>query len=128
MSQHVQRGASYVRSASRVGPWQRVVLVSYADSQQLVPGRMELYFIQAVAEAIVSVQCGRVPVRQFTQTQGLRASHQGAEFADRTFGPGSALSSQCLLQRQVSGEEIVVIEWRRLIEDLARLSISGPGP
>jgi hypothetical protein len=88
---------------------------------------MKINLIHAVTEAIVSAQCGRMTVRLLPQTQGLGASHQGAEFADRAFGPGGAFASQGLLQRHVGGEEIVVFERRRLIEHLAGLSISGTG-
>jgi hypothetical protein len=100
-----------------------VVLVRHANSQQLVPRRMKLNLIHAVAKAIVSVQCGRMTVRQFTQAQGCSASHQRAEFSDRTFGPIATFASHCISQRNVIGKEIVIFERRRLIEDLAGLSV-----
>jgi hypothetical protein len=88
---------------------------------------MKVNLIHAVAKPIVSAQCGRMTVRQFTQAQGLSASHQRAEVANPFFCPIGAFASQCISQRHVSGEEIVVFERWRLIEDLAGLSISGLG-
>src|SRR6266542_212135 len=103
------------------------MLVRHADPHQLVPCRMKLNLIYAVAKAVVSAQSGRMAVRQVTYTQGLSAPHQRPEFTDSFFCPVAAFSSQSISQRHVIGEEVVIFERWRLIEDLAGFTISRPG-
>jgi hypothetical protein len=126
MSQHIENGTNDVGARPRVGPRQRVVSVSNADSHQLVPSRVKLNLVQAVAEPIVSVERWRVTVCQFSKPQGLGASHERAEFADFRFGPFAPFSSQCFLQRHVVGEQVVVFQRRGLIEDLVLVPAKNP--
>ena len=50
------RGPGHVRAGPRIAPWRSVQAMPDRDGHQLVPGRVELHLIDAVAKAVVAPQ------------------------------------------------------------------------
>src|SRR5512146_1060330 len=93
---------------------------SPADSaaHQLMPGRMKAHLVDAMAVAVVGAQLGRVAVGLLAPGDGLLGASDGADLAQALRRPARALARHALAQRGVLFEEVVVHQWRRLIEDV----------
>ena len=84
---------------------ERVQAVADADPHQLVPGGVELDLVDAVAEAVVGAQLGRVLVRlEAPSGSRLGAPQIAPSSAGLVLGPVGALAPQRLGQRPVGLE------------------------
>ena len=92
--------------------------MTHRDLHQLVPGRVEIDLVDAVAEPIVSAQPRRVRVGGETPFDRLFRAGQRAQLADQPLRPRSALALERLAQRAVGLEQVVADERRRLVQDL----------
>jgi hypothetical protein len=110
-----------VRAVLGGPPGERVRLVLDADLHQLVPGRMKLNLVDAVAEAVVGPQDGRIAIGLKSPGDDLCAAGHFAEPRQPVETPGAPLAGHGLAQRDVAGEEVVVLEGRRLVLDAMRL-------
>ena len=75
-----QRAARHLRAGTRIVPAQRMGLVTDGERHQLVPGRMKIDPIDAVAEAVVGAQLGQMTV-------GLAGKLLDVRRADRRVPP-----------------------------------------
>src|SRR5579883_1039814 len=85
-----------------------------------MPGGMELDHVAAAAIAIEALQNGRVAVRLEAPFDRLGAAERGAEGGEAIDRPQGALARDSLAERAIAGEEIVIDERRRLVEDIVR--------
>ncbi len=79
---------------------------------------MELDFIAAIPVAIVRVQHGRILIRQRAPLDRLRRAEGSPVLFDLGTGPARAIASHCLAQRSIGGEQVVIHQRRRLIQNL----------
>ena len=87
-------------------------------AHQLVPGGMERDLVDPVAEAVVAAQHRRVLVGLLAEPEGRGLAEPGAEPREPGLAPVAALARHRLAQRRVLLEQIVVLERRRLVQDL----------
>ena len=126
-----QCGARDVRARALLLPRQAVDSVRHRDAHQLVPRRMELDLVDAVAVTIVRPQPRSVLVG--LGSPGLRRARPGElpQLEELRGGPGGALALDRLPQREVGGEQ-VHLQRGRLVQHLVRsheghyLTSSGP--
>src|SRR5256884_9479357 len=104
-----------MRAGPRLAPRQRVEAMPYRHSHELVPCRMELDLVDAVAEAVVGAQLRRVGVGLEAPVDRLLRAGERAEVADQLLSPGGALTLERLAQGRVGFEQVVVDERRRLV-------------
>ena len=123
--QHEHRGAGDVGAGPRLAPGQRVQAVADPDPHQLVPGAVELDLVDAVAVAVVGAQLGLVLVRLEAPADRLARAADRAQLAGAVLGPLGALAAQRLDQRPVGVEGVVVLQRRRLVEDLVGAAQTG---
>ncbi len=74
----------------------------------------------AVAVAVVGLQHRNVVLRAAGVLERLGRSGHGGQVADAVDAPLAALALECLGERRVGIERVVVNEWRRLVEHLVR--------
>jgi hypothetical protein len=82
---------------------------------------VELDLIDAMPESVVGAQDGRVPVGHGAETERLPANNL-TEPAQAGKAPGSRVPLDGFLEDRVLIEEVVPLEWWRLVEDLVRIS------
>jgi len=85
-----------------------------------MPGRMELDFVDPVAETIVRAEARRVLVRQAPPLERLTAE-KPAELARALDRPAGAVTLEPFGERPVLSEQVVTLERRRLVQDSKRL-------
>ena len=111
----------------RRGPRQRVRAVADRQRHQLVPRRMELDLVDAVAEAVVAPELGQVAVgvaRQLARRCALATVAPAS--AQQPVRPSDLLAPGDLDQQAVAGEGVVADERRRLVHHLVRgVAIGG---
>ena len=115
------RRAGDMRARLRLAPRQRVQAEADPGTEQLVPGRMELDLVDAVAEAVVGAQLRRVLVRLEAPADRLRRAGEGADLDRPGLGPLSALAAKRLDQHPVGAERVVTRERQALVDDLMGL-------
>ena len=86
-------------------------------AQQLVPGRVELDLVDAMAETVVAAQLRRVAVGLLAEPDGRCSPEPRAEPAQALLAPGAALALDRLEQRAVLLEPVDLLERRRLVRD-----------
>src|SRR2546423_5119120 len=89
-----------------------------------MPGRMEIDLVDAVAEAVVSAEHRHVLVGLLAPAQRF-AAHLLAEAAHALLCPSAALAAERLDQHAVVIEQVVALEWRRLVQHLVGDRHSG---
>jgi hypothetical protein len=100
-----------------------------ADHQrhQLVPGRMEFDFVDAVPAAVEGDQARAVGVGQARQVEHLRAAQVGAERIEPIKRPLRTLARQALAQRRVAAQQVHAAKGRRLVEDFVGVELVHRG-
>jgi hypothetical protein len=73
---------------------------------------MELDLVAAIAVAIEELQLRRIDIGQAAVLDPLRAADLGAARQQPVVGPAGALLADGVLQRQVAGVGVVVLEER----------------
>ena len=111
-------GAGRMGARPRIAPGQRMEAVTDRDLHQLVPGRMKIDLVDAVAEPVVSAQPRGVGVGLETPSDRLFGAGQRTQLADEVLSPRSALALERLAQRAVGVEQVVAGEWWGLVQDL----------
>jgi len=76
---------------------------------------MELHLIDAVPEAVVGVELGRVGVRLEAPGDRLLVAGEPSELVDEVLCPRATLALERLAKGQVGIEEVVADEGRRLV-------------
>ena len=104
---HEPRGADDVRRRLGILPRECVQPVLDAETQELVPGGVEL-------DLVVAPEHRRALVREASELERPAAA-EPAEGRALVLALGSALAPERLDQRQVLGEEVVALERRRLV-------------
>src|SRR5205814_9470134 len=88
--------------------------------QQIMPSLMELDLGDALPEAVVGMEPGAVLVRLETPGQDFYARRPPRQCAQIRLGPGRPFPAQGVPQRHVARQRIVVLQRRRLVQDLVR--------
>ncbi len=125
--QHEGGGAGDVGADARFAPGRRVQAVADPDPHQLVPGAVELDLVDAVAVAVVGAQLGLLLVCFEAPADRLVRAADRAQLPHAVLGPIGALAAQRLTQRPVGVEGVVVLQRRRLVEDLVGLRCGALG-
>jgi hypothetical protein len=76
---------------------------------------MELYFVAAMAESVMSVQNRGILVSLKSPPDGLLGTHQPSKFFEVRPGPRGSLAFERSSENTVSGEKIVVHQRGRLV-------------
>ena len=113
------RGPGHVRTRAGVPPRRGVHPGADGHVHQLVPGRVELDLVDAVAEPVVGAQHGRVLVGQPAPVLRLGGAGAAADLADLRLRPAGALAAQRVQHGRVVGY-VVPGQRRGLVEDLVR--------
>lgn len=111
--------AGHVRARPVVRPRRGVQAVRDRGTHQLVPGRVELHLVDAVAVPVVGAQDRRVLVRQPPVLDRLLATAEAAQLVQLGGGPAGALAFEPVEQRRVVGRVVTDQRWN-LVEDLVR--------
>lgn len=88
--------------------------------QRVVRG-VEAHQVDAVAEAVVGVEFGRIPVGQGAQLQVVGRAGELAEARQVRLRPGRAFALDGLPQGRVLRVHVVARQLRRDVDDLVRL-------
>ncbi len=93
------------------------------DSQmhELVIGRMEVHFVDALAVAVETLELWRISVGLHGPVRHFGGACARAECCQPSGMGRAAGMTQRMLKRQVRGEQIDVFEWRGLVGDLMGL-------
>src|SRR5438270_656953 len=108
-------GACRVRSGTRFAPRQRVQAMADRDLHQLMPRRMELDLVDALAEPVMRAKAWRVGVGLEPPVDGLLRAGQASQLVHEVVRPRAAFTLERLTQRGVRFEQVVVDERRRLV-------------
>jgi hypothetical protein len=95
-----------------------VKLVGHRGTEQLVPGRVELDLVDAVAETVVGAELRGVLVRQSSKLDGAPGPGELADGRYAVRGPVRALARDGLDQCPVGLEDVVVGQRGRLVQHL----------
>src|SRR3546814_10876514 len=79
---------------------------------------MEPDLVAAMAEAVEQLQLRRVLVRQPALLDGLGSAKLRAIGRKPVLGPAGTVDRGGILQRMVGGEEVVILQRRRLVQHL----------
>ena len=90
---------------------------------QLVIGRMEFHFVDALAVAVEALELRRVPVGLHGPFGDFGRAGACAEFGEPLGVARAAGMTQRMLKRDIRGEQIDILEGRRLVRDLMGLQI-----
>ena len=115
---HEGGAAGDVSARLRVLPRRGVQLVLDREAEQLVPGRVELDLVDAVADPVVGLQLRRVLVGGGAQGDDPLRAGKLADGRDPRLGPIGPLAAHGLAQRAIRLEDVVVDEGGSLVEDL----------
>jgi hypothetical protein len=85
-----------------------------AEAQERMPGGVELDLVDALTEAVVRAQDGRVLVREAAELERLAAA-EPAERGAPLLRRAAALAPERLDERPVLGEQVVPCERGRLV-------------
>src|SRR5580693_4071542 len=116
--QQQHRGASDVGTLSRLNPGQAMQPVLDGCAHQVMPGRMELDFIAAVAEAVMRVQHRFVFVGLESPALHLFCPEPSSEFPEPPVRPSGLFAPNRFRQGSVSEIEVRSRQRRRLVENL----------
>ena len=94
-------------------------------AHQRVIGGMKAHEIDAPAVAVVRVEFGRIAIGERAEFERVGGAEPGAERFELGARPARPFARDALLERGVAGEEIVVDELERLIEDFVRRGAVG---
>ena len=103
-------------------------LLGDRPTQQLVPGRVELDLVDAMAEAVVGAQLRRVAVGLLAEPDGRRLPEPRPEPREALLAPAAALALDGLEERAVVLEPVDLLERRRLVLDLVGRGRAQLGP
>src|ERR1044072_7407435 len=107
-------------SGPRVLPRGGMKLVLHRRPQQLMPGRVELDLVAPAPEAVMGLQPRRVLVGGRAEGDQPRRARQRPDCRDPLFIPLPSLAADSLTHPRVGLVDVVVLEWRGLVEDLMR--------
>jgi hypothetical protein len=110
----------------RLAPGLTVEPLADRERQEGVPGRVELDFVPAAAEAVEGVEDGRVPVRLHSPVAHLLTAEALPEGGELRLRPAGPLPAERLDERPVGGEQVGVDERRGLVEDVVGGHAEGP--
>src|SRR5205823_3433135 len=119
VSSYSAPGPRPASARARVAPGERVQLVGDGETQERMPGGVELDLVDAVAVAVVGTEDRRIGVRLHAPAERL-APRQLTEPPEALFRPGGALPADALRQGAVGGEQVVAFERGWLVQDLVR--------
>jgi hypothetical protein len=117
-SEHGESGTGNMRPGTRVGPGKTVYAVFDGQAHQVMPRRVILNFVPAVAVAIMGVQHRRVFVGKHGPLICFRAAGCAAELFECGARPTGALARRGIAQGTIGGERVVGAQRRRLVENL----------
>ncbi len=115
--QQEERRPRHVGAGPRLAPGEGVEPVLDPERHQRVPGGVEFHLVDPVAVAVVRPQDRRMLVRLESPGDRLPPAHDLPERPRPALGPLRSLAPQRLGQDRVGGEEVDVLEGRRLVED-----------
>ncbi len=116
---HVVLGcAGNMRALAWMAPGAAVETIVEGNPHQLMIGRMEVHFVDAVAETVMGVEDRFVGVGAKPQVNGLRGPGQGSECLEVLGSFTGALPEGSFLQGNVLFEQVIVLQGRWLVEDL----------
>jgi hypothetical protein len=113
-----QRAARDLRAGTRIVPAQRMSLVADGERHQVVPGRMKIDAVDAVAESVVGAQLGQMPIGLAGELLHLRRADRPSGIMEFLLGPLRIEGAHDVLQKRVGAIDIIVGERGRLIENL----------
>ena len=79
---------------------------------------MKFYFVDPMTKTVMCAQDRREFVRLKTPADGLLGANQPAKFFDSSVGPACAFAVQGLHQHAIAGEQVVIDQFGRLIQNL----------
>ena len=95
-------------------------LLAHAQRHQLVPGRVKVDLVDAVAEAVMGPQLGRKAIGLPRQRLHMGAADRGAGLRKPGLRPAGADDAHDGAQRRIGRVGVVVRQRRRLVQDLVR--------
>ena len=113
---HEEDGANDV-TVLLLAPGKAVEPVLDPETEQLVPGRVELDLVDPLAEAIARAQDRWVLVREATELEWPLAAVRTERGATLLLRP-AAFAPECLDEWAVLGEQVVALERRRLVHGM----------
>ena len=125
IEQIFQRGPHDMRPRLGGPPRQGVRFVLHADRHQLVPGGMELDFVDPPSETVVRAQDGGKPVGLETQRDHLGRADQRAKAFEPLYSPLAPLADHSLFEGNIQRERVVVLQGGGLVFDNVRLMCAG---
>ena len=117
-------GPRRMRAGPLLAPGQRMDAAPDRQFHQVVPSGMELDFVDAVAEAVVSAQDRRVLVGEASPLEGPTPGGS-AQRHEAILGEGAPLAPDGFDQRTVLGVEIVSAKRRRLVGNGVRFDLAA---
>ena len=90
----------------------------YRLAKQVVPGRVEGYFVNTIPIAIMGVETGREGIGVDSPLDGGSTSGQGSHRMQLLLRPAGALAENTLYKGSVLPKRIIVDQWSRLVEDV----------
>jgi len=118
--QIVERGARDPRAFPLVRPSERVQAGAESERHELVVRRMVFDPIDAIPEAVVGSQLGRVTVRLHRERLHPLAADEISHAARALGDPTAALPTHCLHENPVRRPGVVADQGRRLVGGLGR--------
>jgi len=103
-----ERGARHVSARFRIRPGQAGQAVFDGEAHQLVPGGMELDFVDAMSETIVRAQRRRILVGLKSPADGFFAAASAPEILELCASPWCAFAAEGVGQHAVRREQIVI--------------------
>src|ERR1700678_1446881 len=88
-------------------------------------GGMKFHLVQARSVAVEGLKLRRIAIGQDSPFLDLARSRSCPEFRQPLGVGGASRRSDGSLQRPIDGEEIDVLEWRRLIDDVMGFKMRG---
>ena len=88
------------------------------ERHQVVPGRMKIDAVDAIAEAVVGTKLGQVAIGLAGELLHLRGADRAPGIVEFLLGPLRIEGAHDALQKRVGAIDIIVGKRGRLVEDL----------
>ena len=111
-------GAGDLGGGPRLLPGERHGTLADGEPHQLVPGRMEVDPVDAVAKAVVAAQLRHHSVRRAGQFLDAARSDGAAGLVQPRLSPTGSEGPHDVLQCRIGPESVVIGQRRRLVQDL----------
>jgi hypothetical protein len=114
-------GPSHVRSGSRIDPGSTGAALGDRDAHQVVPGRVELDLVDAVAVPVDDLEFGLEVVGVFGPTLSLFTSRELTQAPYVGLSPAGALAVQPLNQGNIGRRIVRCVRWRLVSDIVSRI-------